>query len=369
MDYHYYPVLRIQRGECDAISKLPIDVAGGVNPIWEIPPIPKLSRKDGGGDKYSVEEHIRLCLEKLIPAMSGDRVLRLDAIMFDQYIVTEDGEELHSLDCIAALAKEANINFVPVVTLESSRDYIEAANRHSGHGICLRLDVSNLNSDAIVEACEELYECISTVFEDTDLLLDIKTVSFENKGALKERLVLALMQLNGLTAWRSLSMASTSYLASMSGIEKDKVITRPMLEFELWKELMRIAGLPRLPAYGDYALAPAELDYSTPVEFMNPAATIRYSDENHWIFVKGEQVKGKGGIKGPGWGQTQRLCQILVESPFYKQYGPEFSPGDRYIADRATNDVRCGAGFTWKDVGINHHASVIARYLSNLNAL
>lgn len=368
MTYKYHPILRIQKGECEAISKLKDDIVESVNPLWEIPPIPQRPRKDGGGDKYSTHEHIKLSLEKVLPAMSLFKSLKLDANLFDEYVINEDGEEIHTLDLIQEIVETSALNFIPVVTLESTREYIEAANRHSENGMCLRLNISNLNSDTIVESCEEIYECISTEYKDTDLIFDAGSLTLENKNSFKERLVLSLMQLNGLSDWSSLSLVSSSYLASMSGVEKDKIVLKPLLELELWNELRRIKNLPRLPEYGDYALSPAELDYSTPVEFMNPAATIRYSDTEYWIFVKGEQVKGKGGNKGPGWAQTQHLCQILVETHYFKQFGPSFSYGDGYIAQRATNDVKCGAGYTWKGVGINHHTTMITKHLSNLSA-
>lgn len=365
MDNQYHPILRIQRGECDALSKLENDVASMINPIWEVPPIPKRRKRDGGGDKLSVEEHIIQCLAKLKFAYSKGQVLRIDANLLDRFSITADGEEMHTLGIIKDKAKEEQLDFIPVLTLQSSKTLIQAANHQSDNGICLRLDVNNLSIESLLEKYNELTQLIITKPEDTDLVIDLKTVTLENKKELKGKAILILQQMKRLSQLRSLSLVSSSYLASMSGIEKDTVLTRRMLEFELWKELKQDTQLLRIPSYGDYALAPADLDYSTPVEFMNPAATIRYSNEDYWIFVKGEQVKGKGGVKGPGWKQTDRLCQILVESSYYKQYGPHFSAGDLFIAERAAGNVSSGAGYTWKDVGINHHATMIATALSS----
>lgn len=365
MKKQYYPILRIQRGECDALSKLEPKILSGITPIWELPPIPQKPRKVGGGDKYSLDEHIRNCIEKLIPTLDESRTLLIDSFLFDTFIESTDASMKHTIEQIKEIALEHGIYFVPVINSEASQDAIDAANSVASEGLCFRVNAHQATPDTVAEMCDQLYQAFDTNYEKIHLIFDLKEVSQSNIIELQRKVPLILLQLDNLQSWKSISIASSSYPSSMAGFEKHKTVTKPMLEVDLWKKIFSHKGLQRMPSYGDYALAPAKIDYGTPVEFMNPSATIRYSSHEYWVFVKGNQVKGKGGKKGPGWGQTKELCQILIDNPIYKQYGPTFSEGDKYIAARTTGDVSSGAGYTWRDVGTNHHVTMISKYLSS----
>jgi hypothetical protein len=91
---------------------------------------------------------------------------------------------------------------------------------------------------------------------------------------------------------------------------------------------------------------------------MDMTANIRYTIDGNWLIVKGR------GVKKHGYGQFAAICRALVGRPEF--CGRNFSTGDAYIADCATNAVGTGNMTTWRKVGTNHHLTFVVDRIARL---
>ncbi|AMG30985.1 hypothetical protein AL542_11870 [Grimontia hollisae] len=360
----YFPLLRVQRGECDAIKELSPGVRENVYPTWELTQIPQRSVRDGGGDKITLEEHLKNTFEKLMLTTLNGQALAVDVSLYDTVFESDAGDLVHTITYLNNLCTRHNIQLEPVVTDTSSDDLIQAIVDCKCKSVCIRVNADDREYKAIKSENNRLYKALGLEQAQIRLIFDLKGVNEKNFSKRQSSIVSLLQNMTSLEGWKNTSIASSSYRDSMSGAEKHKVLREPLLEVQLWKNLSSL-NIVASPNYGDYCLSAATLSYDTPVEFMNPSATIRYSSPLHWIYVKGEQVKGRGGKKGAGWSQTQALCKILIDTVEYRSFGNKYSWGDKHISDRSENKVSSGTGSTWRQAGVNHHATMIVKHLSN----
>ena len=93
---------------------------------------------------------------------------------------------------------------------------------------------------------------------------------------------------------------------------------------------------------------------------MRMSASIRYTTADHWLIVKGKNVRQYG------FDQYFELCRTLVELPEYS--GENFSWGDRFIMRCARGSGGPGNATTWRKVGTNHHLTLVAQQLATVGA-
>ena len=61
-------------------------------------------------------------------------------------------------------------------------------------------------------------------------------------------------------------------------------------------------------------------------------------------------------------------CSVIVGDPQFEFRGSGFSSGDEYIAGCANGSRGVSNQTRWKEVGINHHITMVVRDLANLGA-
>lgn len=154
--------------------------------------------------------------------------------------------------------------------------------------------------------------------------------------------------------WRKVIVSSSYYPKSQAGIPQHAVHTIPREEWNLWQHIMENTGSTSPPGFSDYPTSSAEISNVDP-RFMSPYVSVRYSDWNNWILVKGTAARSNG------WEQTQNLSQILVSSPYY--FGPHYSWGDSYIYDRVNGNVSSGGSKVWRKVAHTHHLTMVVEQL------
>ena len=168
-----------------------------------------------------------------------------------------------------------------------------------------------------------------------------------------------LTRVPALNRWRTVTVAGTSYPATVAGIQSPTLI--PRMEWQSYRALLPMLGAGgRIPTFGDYAVAhpdPVELD----MRLIKPFAKMRYTVTDHWFYEKGAQVRSHG------FGQFQSMCANVVNQPFFN--GPQFSAGDAYIADCAAGNVTTGNLSTWVWVSTNHHLTKVVDDLASVHGL
>jgi hypothetical protein len=115
----------------------------------------------------------------------------------------------------------------------------------------------------------------------------------------------------------------------------------------------------RLPAFGDYAIShPASLFVD--MRLLKPSAKIRYTADDGWYIIKGENVRDYG------FEQYHDLSEKVVGSRYY--CGPAYSWGDGYLKKCADGTGKTGNLTTWVQVDTNHHIEKVTRDIASFYA-
>ena len=132
----------------------------------------------------------------------------------------------------------------------------------------------------------------------------------------------------------------------------------PRFEWNLYVEIVKkmIENKLRIPIFGDYAINHPEL-LQIDMRKVKPAATLRYTIKDHWLILKGKNVRDNG------FDQYRKHCEYIANSKYF--YGERFSYGDYYIAQCAKGSESTGNLSTWRKVGTNHHLKVVSQEISN----
>jgi Beta protein len=348
----YVPLLKGKEGEFAALETLRDDVRDSITPLIEVPDVPYDHANERAAK--SLDQHVAGIADRLRRCWNGRRFY-LDLPWFENDQLADGRPALARVlaDCIAVQQ-----NAVPVISTESSGAYLTAAAAHAVQhrtGTCIRLAVDDFDdeSDPVGEV-ERLLIATRLTRAEVDLLVDLGELGSEPaRNALVARSVFQM--LGQVEGWRSLILAAASFPSDLSEVSRSTVTTLPRREWNLWRSMQRRPPRPDL-IFGDYAIAhptPKELDPRT----MRMSASIRYTTDDQWLVVKGQNVRQYG------FDQYFDLCASLVQRPEYR--GEAFSWGDGYIAGVARREQGPGNATTWRKVGTNHHLTLVARALAN----
>lgn len=263
------------------------------------------------------------------------------------------------LDVIYHEARKRGMRFVPVAWVGRSnkahlRSVAEAA-AQDRYGLALRhrLNATILPSD---EPLGEYLMRLATALEvgaaETDILLDLEFLDPDIE-VVADELAADIAELHEVGAWRSVVLLGSSVPATMGGVEEDSVGALARREWEIWVELSEIRGLPRIPAYGDYAVQNPKPPHDPGGPGMR--ANVRYTINGSMLVARGRSVLQEGNE------QYRGLCQRILDSGDYA--GPQYSWGDRLINDVALGDREPGGSDMWRGAGTSHHLAFVTNEL------
>lgn len=193
---------------------------------------------------------------------------------------------------------------------------------------------------------------------ECDFVLDIGAPSFEpleDFAGLVESLITNLPHIN---RWRSLTLLGASLPSTLAGVPRGTTVL-PRQEWRLYRLLRGLPSMAntRLPDFGDYGIGhPGVIQED--LRLLKPSAAIRYTIDDGWLIARGTSVRVPGGFR-----QFPRLSEQIVKSRYYA--GPDYSAGDRKIADCASGNGGTGNLTTWRFVGTSHHLEKLARDLAS----
>lgn len=360
-DYkHYVPMLRARMGELSAIAELGAPSRAVMTPLFDIPGVAWDYEKEA--PSKTIDEHLPGFARKIQKAW-GDSMCYIDLLEVDEELMSS-GE--HPMTFLFQEASEAGMSAVPVVGLQRSARYLNSVRdvvRRNQRGVCVRVDNNDLeNPGALSNGLNELLAFIGLDRQQCDLIFDLKYVMPETRGPLVFAMNTILSLLPGIEAWRTLTLAGSSFPDSMMNVPANTPYQVPRVEWEIWTSIARRGGVPRIPTYGDYAITnPSPTGEGVDPRIMRMSANLRYTLESSWLLLKGRNVREHG------YDQFRDLCRILVESDgLFK--GRDFSWGDNYIYDAAMNAGGPGNATTWRKVGTSHHLALVKYQLANLFA-
>lgn len=164
--------------------------------------------------------------------------------------------------------------------------------------------------------------------------------------------------------WRNFVVTGGAFPKDLSVYRKNERHSIQRLEWISWRDqAVALSSDTRLPNFSDYTVQHARCVAKRPGR-MRYSASIRYTIDDSWMVMRGEDAFKKG---GPGFHQYPDLAIMLCDLPQY--CGEGYSSGDRYIKEISLQTAETGAAPQWLQAGINHHMTFVVRQLASLNSL
>jgi hypothetical protein len=345
----YVPVLKGRQGEFAALPELQEFTRERILPLVEIVPGPD-------DEPTTLRQVIDKSVRKL-RSWAGRRLL-LDSGLLPADVLV--GEGVGAVAFAVMRAHElAGANATPVVRLnDEPLAYSDATAIHGDYtgGIALRLGTEDLEDDPedVVEALRDVLQALSVGPSDVDLVFDLGPVSGDLAVHAGARFVADLLRaLPTPDDWREVIVTSGAFPADLSFVESWRLGEPLRYDAQLYDRLQQRRRLPRLPLYGDYAVA-------HPVMSNGPAFSappqLRYTVADRWLTMK-------GGRNDPrGHEQFYVVCEHIRDHPEF--VGAALGQAD----DRIANARQHGPGntSTWRQIGTTHHLDYVVQRITTL---
>ncbi len=358
---HYVPILKSMEAEFVALRQLPADLRGLLTPLINILP-PKMDHKKGK-PKKALDVHLYDVGIKISKSWGIDYPVFIDPF----YITSSDYKAIsgrHPYIYFWELARRQYVKIIPVVYLQSDENYLKAVKQsiiEDNNGICLRIVQDDIdNADSLEETIHSLMALLNVTSENTDIVLDFKSLPLQDVGDPPTYIRNILKNFPNLSAWRTFTIAASSFPKSLRDMAEESHELIPREEFTIWKNILAKGGQhSRHPAFGDYAIdhpTYQDLKYGKP----KIPVTLRYTTPSHWLVFKKREKNEYG------HNQFYDLCRELVGRKDYCD--PSFSVGDKRIHLCSTRSTGPGGPPQWKQIGFNHHFTLVAQQVANYRA-
>ena len=335
---HYVPVMRAKPAELRALRALDSGTRSRISPLLECPPR-VLRGCDTLARLESRLEHIAAHL-----ADWSGRSVFVDCDMVRS-------SHPQAIELLVGRIASLRTQPVTVISLKTGLHstysrYVRSALSRHGAGLCLRISPEELKLSSIndrIRACLNAYAARPAI---TDLIIDRGGVDSGSVTYQEFAHYIPWIQ-----SWRTLTVLAGSFPEDLSRLAPGTTNRIQRFEWQQWQSLASWPG--RRPAFGDYAIQ--HVVFREPVAVPNFSASVRYTIEDEYFVLRGEGVLNED---GPGYGQWNAWAALLIDRPEF--FGTEFSAGDRYIAERATDWRKSGSAQSWLQAGFSHHLTTTA---------
>lgn len=344
---HYVPVLKLKRGEKDALAVLTPDTCNGVTPLLEV-----VERKD----EKSVAEHLETAFDGIGRAVAGFKRYFLDVRE-----LSPDGPEAAR----AAFRKTLGppIPCTPVTGISRTAD-VEAAFQLGAKGIALRVSRAELEAGGLRRKIEAFLRAASLEPGNVDLIADLGATDdliTEGVAAIGD---LMLSEIPDHTLWRTFTLSAASFPDSMRQVASQSSAATERTDWVAWRESRHSLRrqLVRLPTFSDGVIQnPRGVEGFDP-RTMDSSACIRYLAGDEWVLVKGRGTKKElPSIQYPG------LAAQLVTGPLSEKfYGSKHCKGCEGMRRAAAGRPGLGSQEVWRKLGTIHHITATVEALAEL---
>lgn len=352
---YYVPCLRWKQGEYTAISKLSDSARERIVPLIAAPEIGYDFETESNSD--SIDDHLAPFAQRILTYW-GKKPCFVDLVHI------EPGERMqnvaHPMDYVFDGLRVRGCLAVPVTGPDRDVAYHDAAlnaAKQDRLGLGIRVQLEQAADPAITQKIRYLIDG-HLLLKDCDLILDLGFPNFSPLGDLADLVAGVLGELMGIGQWRTVVLLGTAFPASMGSVHKGaELIDRN--EWVLYTRVIQILRRShhRIPTFGDYTINHPEVS-NMDMRLVKPAATIRYAIDDHWLLIKGSNVRDNG------YAQYTGHCKTVISSGHFSEN--LFSCGDKYISDCADGCAKTGNLTTWRWVGTNRHIEKIVSDLANL---
>jgi hypothetical protein len=355
---HYVPILRWKQAERTALAKLYAHASICLTPLIELVP-ENFIHKDSKGHvtKVTIDEVINRVAGQLYKYW-GERPLFIDLWLLSPDILNQGSN--HFLAMLGQYARILKLSLVPVTGITRENAYQSAVrtvlSTHN-HGACLRLSLEDIKRPTLAEDINTLLSHLQLPLELVDLIVDFKVI--DPTAPTFNTLCKLIPSIN---RWRNFIVASGAFPEDLSGLPKNDMHKIERIDWKSWRDqTTEVPSVPRRPTYSDYAIQHAlYLRREGPAHY---SASIRYTAEDYWLIMRGEDAFREDGTGFDQWpAQAILLCGL-------PEYCTEtFSEGDKYIKQMSLQRKRTGNIVTWLGAGFNHHMTFVVRQLASISA-
>lgn len=349
---HYVPILRWKEAERGALSQLDNAVSASLTPLVELVPENFLKADKSVMNTSVVTNKIAGQLFK----SWGERPFFIDLYNLPKDTLSQGSS--HTLTMLGEYANILKLSLIPVIGINRDTKYkiaVRTVLSMFGQGTCLRLTLADIEQAELEKSINEVISTLGVTPKDTDLLIDYQIL---DQSAPKFKLISG--KIPYLTEWRNFIIASGAFPEDLSKLQKNQKHVLQRSDWITWKnQTTRDVSLRRMPTYSDYTIQHAV--YRRHAGRLRYSASIRYTAEDSWIIMRGEDVFNRA---GPGFKQYPDWAILLCDLPEY--CGEEYCVGDKYMKDMSQQTEKTGDASEWLRAGINHHMTFVVRQLATL---
>ena len=355
---HYVPILRWKQAEQTALAQLYEHDSTCLTPLIELVP-ENFIHKDSKRriTKLSVNEVINKVGGQLYQYW-GERPFFIDLCLLPPDILNQGSN--HFLAILGQYASILKLSLIPVTGIARDDAYQSAVHTvlsTHNHGACLRLSLEDIKRPTLANDINILLSHLQLPPELVDLIVDFQIIDWS--APTFKTLCKLIPRING---WRNFIVASGAFPEDLSGLKKNDIHRIERIDWKSWSDqTTEVPSVPRIPNYSDYTIQHAL--YLKRKGQARYSASIRYTAEDYWLIMRGEDVFRED---GPGFGQWPAQAILLCGLPEYCT--ETFSQGDKYIKQMSLQRKQTGNIITWLEAGFNHHMTFVVRQLASISA-
>lgn len=350
----YVPIVKGKLNDVIAVGKLARQIRERVKPLIEAMPIdPK--------KKLAVDEHVHALCQYVRRHMPlGELFVDFYGLLPDASVPDGSNATLFGYRLLKGLGRSVT----PVYGFERNdelwtplRDVVAAF----GKGFAFRLrrdDLADYMADETWGSILERSAQLGVKESETDIILDFGSLSGLDLAEIKEAALTFLFSNPRIRHYRSIVIAASSALRTVSEVDKEDMAEVIRGELYLWSDLWNDMPDEVRPIYADYGIVHPDFSDMGPNKYMN--AKIRYTVGDKILYFRGH------GLLHPvkDYGQYQELARRVKADHRCRER--RFSFGDSYLDDCANGLINPGSPSTWVKADMNHHITYTAQQVDRL---
>ena len=340
---HYVPVLKVKRGEKQALVLISPVLRQHMTPLLEI-----VARKKAP----TVDDHLSTSFTDLASSLHG-----YARCLLDVREITPDGPE--AADEAFTRASAAGISFTPVTGMSRTVDVTSAVAHSSARGIGIRLTRQEFEGGHLAADLNRFLSSNGLTPDRVDLIVDLGSVEDLVTVGVRALTQAFLADVPNKGLWRTLTVTGSAFPQSMGVVNRNSSARIERSEWLAWHDglFAQRATLERLPTFSDCAIQHPEGVENFDFRFMQVSAAIRYALTNDWLLVKGESTRVNRAVN-----QFPQLATRLVYGQLQSDFATaEHCEGCRLAKVSADGGLGLGSPEVWRKIGTIHHITTVVQ--------
>ena len=339
----YVPVLKLKRGEKQALAEIVPALRQWVVPLLEV-----VARTQAP----TVDKHLTTSFRDLAFSLQG-----YPRCLLDVGEIENDGPE--AAEAAFRRASDAGILFTPVTGVSRTADVVSAVSRSNVSGVGIRLTRQDFEGGYLAANLNSFLSGNNLTPDRVDLIVDLGPVYSLITAGVMALTRAFLADVPNKSKWRTLTVTGSAFPLSMGVVDRNSSLRVPRSEWIAWRDGLynHRAELKRLPTFSDSAIQhPVGVEDFDP-RFMQISATIRYTSNDDWLLVKGESTRSNLPSN-----QFPQLATQLVYGRLRNDFaGEKHCTGCRMVRRAADGSSGLGSAEVWRKIGTIHHITTVVQ--------